>query len=66
MFRQDQTGSKWIKMDQNRTKNKNKVNSFNCIEIKKVLKDQKYYSLKQDQTGLNRIKTDQNGIKHKN
>ena len=41
MFRQDQTGSKWIKMDQNRPKNKNKVNSFKCIAIKKVLKDQK-------------------------
>ena len=41
MFRQDQTGSKWIKMDQNRRKNKNKVNSFKCIAIKKVLEGQK-------------------------
>ena len=41
MFRQDQTASKWIKMDQTRPKNKNKVNSFKCIAIKKVLKDQK-------------------------
>ena len=41
MFRQDQTGSKWITMDQNRPKNKNKVNSFKCIEIKMVLKYQK-------------------------
>ena len=41
MFRQDQTGSKWIKMDQTRPKNKNKVNFFKCIAIKKVLKDQK-------------------------
>ena len=36
-----QTGSNRIKMDQNRPKNKNKVNSFKNIAIKKVLKDQK-------------------------
>ena len=47
-------------MDQNRPKNKNKVNSFKCIAIKKVLEDQKYYSLK---TGSNRIKQDQNWSK---